>query len=120
MEEYSVRIRKLRREQDLTQQQLADKLGVSKSAVSMYERGERRPNFEVADSLAAYFDCSIGYISGSSDLRGSYPRAYPCPDEDNVDKKEADLDPSERQVLEAYRRASDEIKSVVERILLLK
>ena len=45
MAEFSQIFKQLRLEKGLTQQELADKLGITKSAVSMYERGDRRPNF---------------------------------------------------------------------------
>ena len=37
----------LRTEKKMSQQELADALGISKSSINMYERGERQPNFEV-------------------------------------------------------------------------
>lgn len=127
MEEYAVRIKKLRKEKDLTQQDLADALGITKSAVSMYERGRRRPNFEVADAMADFFNVSIGYISGSSDLRGSYPRGVgdasrvvnierPFDAKNEFRSVEA-VTQQDLNVLEAYRNASEEIKNAVKRVL---
>lgn len=120
MEEYAIRIRKLRREKDLTQEDLAAALGITKSAVSMYECGRRRPNFEVADAMADYFNCSIGYISGSSDIRGSYPRGTESATRE-VKREETrttvSLTQQDRLLLEAYRSASPEIKDAVDRVL---
>lgn len=72
------RIKELRTERDLTQQALADALGISKQAISAYEQGNRKPNFEIADALAEFFGVSIGYLSGSLDERGEYPAAHPA------------------------------------------
>lgn len=69
------RIKDLRLEKELTQQALADALGISKQAISAYEQGNRKPGFEIADALAEFFGVSIGYLSGSSDERGEYPAA---------------------------------------------
>ena len=44
--------RKIREQSGLTQQQMADKLGVSRSAIGMYENGEREPNFETLELLS--------------------------------------------------------------------
>ena len=52
----SIRIKELRTEAGLTQQELADRVGISKQAVSMYETGNRRPSFDIADALAELFD----------------------------------------------------------------
>ncbi len=43
MSGFSEKLASLRREKGLTQAELAARLGISKSAVSMYERGNREP-----------------------------------------------------------------------------
>lgn len=45
-----------------SQQSLADKLGISKSALAMYERGERIPRDEVKVKIAAHFGKSLESI----------------------------------------------------------
>ena len=45
-----------------SQQNLADKLQISKSALAMYERGERIPRDEVKIRIARHFDVSIESI----------------------------------------------------------
>ena len=49
MAEFAKIFKKLRLERELSQSRLADQLGISKSAVNMYERGDRRPDFETAE-----------------------------------------------------------------------
>jgi transcriptional regulator with XRE-family HTH domain len=46
------RLRQLRRQQDLTQEQLAEAVGVSVEAVSNFERGVHAPSFETLEKLA--------------------------------------------------------------------
>lgn len=55
-------IKKLRVEQKLTQKDLAKKIGVSESAVSMYERNEREPNMEIIKNIANVFDVEINKL----------------------------------------------------------
>jgi transcriptional regulator with XRE-family HTH domain len=57
----------LRTEKNLSQQELADRLGISKSAVSMYERGEREPAFEALEAIADFFNVDIDFLLGRSD-----------------------------------------------------
>lgn len=57
-------LRLLRNEKNMSQQELADALGVSKSAVNMYERGERQPNFETLEVIADYFNVDTDYLLG--------------------------------------------------------
>ena len=45
-----------------SQQSLADKLDISKSALAMYERGERIPRDEVKVRIAQYFGTSVESI----------------------------------------------------------
>lgn len=45
-----------------SQQALADKLNISKSALAMYERGERIPRDEVKVRIAQHFGVSIESI----------------------------------------------------------
>ena len=53
------RIKNLREELNMTQQELADKLEGAKSTVAMYEKGNRKPSLEVLVKLSEIFDCSI-------------------------------------------------------------
>lgn len=54
-----LRLRYLRKQDDATQQQVADALGVQKSTVSMWENGKRFPDFERLEALADYFNVPI-------------------------------------------------------------
>ena len=49
---------------NMSQQELADALGISKSSINMYERGERQPNFEVLEAIADFFNVDIDYLLG--------------------------------------------------------
>ena len=57
-------LKKLRLEEGLTQQQLADYLGVTKSVVSYYELHERIPSPEIIIKLSAIFHVSADYLLG--------------------------------------------------------
>ena len=63
------RIKFLREELNMTQQELADKLEGAKSTIAMYEKGDRKPSLEVLVKLSEIFNCSIDYILGKSDIR---------------------------------------------------
>ena len=58
------RVRKLR---NLTQGQLADRVGVTKQTISNYENGVRMPDFEILDSLAEALNTTMSYLIGSTD-----------------------------------------------------
>ena len=63
------RIKKIREELGLTQQELADKLDGAKSTVAMYENETRKPSLEILMKLSEIFNCSIDYILCKTDIR---------------------------------------------------
>lgn len=56
------KLKMLRTGQNLTQQQLATRLGVQKSVVSYYESGDRTPSTDVLIKLARVFHTTIDYL----------------------------------------------------------
>lgn len=52
------RIRFYREQLGLTQKQLAERLGVTPSAITMWESGERKPDIVMLKRLAAAFNCT--------------------------------------------------------------
>ncbi|MSS77419.1 helix-turn-helix domain-containing protein [Anaerococcus sp. WCA-380-WT-2B] len=60
----SSKLKNLRKNSKMTQLELAKKLFVTKSAVSMYERGERIPSTDVLKKYSEIFDVSIDYLLG--------------------------------------------------------
>lgn len=63
---FSERLKYLRDQKCWSQQRLADELGVSKSSVNMYERGEREPGFETMEAIADIFKVDMNYLHGKS------------------------------------------------------
>ncbi len=57
-------LKKLRKERDLTQENLADFLGVTFQAVSKRERGEGYPDITVLPDIASFFDVSTPQRTG--------------------------------------------------------
>ncbi|MFI3227837.1 MAG: helix-turn-helix transcriptional regulator [Clostridia bacterium] len=56
------KIKELRREHKITQQELAEKLGITPSAVGMYEQNRREPSFHVLEQLSNIFCVSCDYL----------------------------------------------------------
>lgn len=68
MNNFSTQLRKIRKERKLTQKQLAIEIGASERGIQQYELGERKPAFDVLLALADYFDVSLDYLVGRSDV----------------------------------------------------
>lgn len=58
------RIRDLREDADLTQQDVAKELSISVQQYSLYERGNREIPFHHVITLAKFYNVSIDYIAG--------------------------------------------------------
>ena len=69
MKIYSERIKRLRKERGLSQDQLAKILGVSRSTVGMYETGKREPDFESCEAIADFFNVDMDYLIGRSPVQ---------------------------------------------------
>jgi transcriptional regulator with XRE-family HTH domain len=66
----SERIKKLRKEYNLSQQELGEKLGITQGSLANYEKGIRFPNPDALISIARFFNVSIDYLMGVSKNRG--------------------------------------------------
>lgn len=68
--EFGLKLKELRLNSGLTQQQLAARLGITKSVVSYYELQERYPSPEVLKKIASVFHVSTDYLLG---IERNYP-----------------------------------------------
>ena len=60
----SIRLRELRKQAELTQKQLGERVGVSKAVISYYETSERTPSPEMLIRLAQTFHVTTDYLLG--------------------------------------------------------
>jgi len=65
----SNRIKKERESLGLNREELAKKLGVSYSAIAMYEQGNREPNNDLTVKMCEIFNCSMDYLIGKIKLQ---------------------------------------------------
>lgn len=66
----------LRIKSGFTQQQMADKLGLSRSTIGMYENGEREPSFEILENIADMFNVDMNYLIGKKESTEIIPDSY--------------------------------------------
>lgn len=64
MVEFGDRLRQLRKDRKLTQQQLAELIGVKNSVISFYEVGDRTPSPDVLRKLALALHVTSDYLLG--------------------------------------------------------
>lgn len=64
------RLKELREKEELSRQQLADILGVSRASLEYYEKGKRTPDIEVLYKLSEHFNVTADYLIGRTDKCG--------------------------------------------------
>lgn len=69
MASISDRIRLLRTESHMTQEEFGRIFGISKPTVSFYEHGKSVPNDQIKTAIARYFGVSVDYLLGVTDSR---------------------------------------------------
>src|SRR5690554_120663 len=66
------RIKDLREAQGLTQKDLANQLGTTARNIGFYETGDRNPPIHTLNKLADFFDVSVDYLLGRTDIPNIY------------------------------------------------
>ncbi|MCI9409303.1 MAG: helix-turn-helix transcriptional regulator [Oscillospiraceae bacterium] len=71
---YFQRLRDLREDMDMTQQQISELLGIKQTVYSRYERGFQNIPIEHLMSLADFYGTSTDYILGRTLVKKPYPK----------------------------------------------
>lgn len=62
-------LRYLRESENLKQEELAEKVGVSYAAISNYETGKREPKRKTLEAIADYFNVDMNYLLGKTSIQ---------------------------------------------------
>lgn len=95
---FSTILENLLEERNLTQRQLATQLHIAPSTLNGYLRQDREPDFDTLIRLAEFFEVSIDFLLGVTDIRrpSHSPQCY---------------DDTEEDLLETYRRLGPQEKT---------
>lgn len=99
MIDFAYKLKALRDLRGWSQDELAKRLGVTRSAIGNWEQGTREPDFEALESIADVFNCTICYLVGGEPM---------------------ELSAVEIEIIEAYRRMSPELKAAVHGMMGIK
>ncbi|OPH54979.1 hypothetical protein BC351_30120 [Paenibacillus ferrarius] len=61
---FGTRLRSLRKKTGLTMKELGSKFNLAESTISGYENGARKPDIEIMEKIADYFEVSVDYLLG--------------------------------------------------------
>ncbi len=96
-------LKKLRISHGLSQQQLADRIGVSQQSINKYENHAIEPDISTLIALADLFGTSVDYLIGHTDIER---RIEPV--------QTYDLNEKEMQLIGHYRRLSPKQKDILQ------
>lgn len=66
--DFSVRLRELRKGKKTSQTTLGKEIGITLKQIQRYELGENEPTLSILIALAEFFDVSLDYLVGRSDV----------------------------------------------------
>lgn len=66
MADFKDMLKTLRKEKDLSQAELAKRIGIAPTTISMYEQGKREPDFETEEKLADFFNVNLDTLRGKA------------------------------------------------------
>ena len=100
MNNFASMLKYLREREGLSQRELAAKIGMSASAICMYENGNRQPKFEDEETIADFFNVDLNTLRGRQIIEDS-----------------PEMDARTRRILEYFRKVDPSIQDAVETLL---
>lgn len=98
------RLKELRAEHKMTQQELADRLNIDRTAVVKYETGKNGPSSEILQLMADIFDVTVDYLLERTDSRK--------PEQSDDELLRLLDDPINRGIFEKLKAMSPEARKV--------
>lgn len=96
-------LRKLRMQRGISQQQLADVIGVSQQSINKYENHSVEPDIDTMSAMADFFNVSIDYLVGRT--------------ESDFSIKQYDITESEIKLITDYRRVGAKEKELIHTLM---
>ncbi|MCH5190769.1 MAG: helix-turn-helix transcriptional regulator [Oscillospiraceae bacterium] len=108
-------LRIIRIQNGLTQQQIADVLGISRSAYCSYETGRRSPNLDIIERLSEFYQIPVETIVGKIVVDYFFEDSYYEGQEDT--RYLSQLSRQEREIIVNFRRLNKKDKAEVAKYL---
>lgn len=120
MGEFKTVFKQLRMAKGMTQGELADALGITRSRLSMYELGQREPDLETLEMIADYFNVDIDYLMGRTNKTTMIPESYYMDDDARELAEFLHKNPKYKLLFDASRKVKAEdidfVRQMIERM----
>ena len=99
-------LKELRNQKKISQQQLADIIGISQQSINKYENHGVEPDIDTLIKLAKYFNTSVDYLIGNTDI-------------DRIIEKveKYDLNTEESVLIDGFRKLKDKEKESIKLVI---
>jgi len=104
---FSQRLRELRKERRLTAKEFGEKFSLAESTISGYETKARKPDMELVERFADFFEVSVDYLLGRTNIRNT---ANPVHEEPVVQVLMRGKDQMSSKNYELFTKAVEELK----------
>ncbi len=95
-------LKKLRKDNKVSQQKLADEIGVSQQSINKYENHNIEPDIDTLIKISNFFNTSVDYLIGNTEINRVIENVY-----------EYDLNDEEKNLIENYRKLLTEQKNAI-------
>ena len=99
-------LKQLRNKKGVSQQQLADSIGISKQSINKYENHNIEPDINTLIKLADYFSTSVDYLLGHTEIDHIIEYFEKC-----------DLNVDELDIISGYRKLKEKEKESIHLII---
>lgn len=99
-------LKQLRQNARISQQQLANIIGISQQSINKYENHNVEPDISTLIDLADYFNTSVDYLIGNTNIQHKIEKV-----------SRYDLNDEESKLIDEYRRLDDDEKSSINTII---
>lgn len=117
---FGERIAKARKQQKLSQKELADKLGIAQSTLAGYETGARKVTFGTLQEISNTLNITVDYLFGKTDNPNEYvlEESFNGALEGSVEVRATmEVTAHENQVIVRYRKADEPTQKIIDKIL---
>ena len=108
MGSFQLVLKSLRKSSGLTQDELANKLDVSRSTIGMYESGAREPDYETLEAIADFFNVDTDYMLGRTNKTTVLPDHYYLDEEAREAAEFLHKNPDYKVLFDASRKVKKE------------